>query len=121
MRIQPFLRDLRALLASPDAWHPLACVNVRGRILGEFEQEPPSEVRMVPTESVAVAWNLPCAITHVLRCWEDAGRIGEPPAAYALRIAVENELGGAINTTEHRVALAALDAALARFAQTEAA
>lgn len=123
-----FLRDLRDLLASPTSWHPNACVNARGRMLGEYEQLAPTAFRMVPTDAIPCAWCLPYAITYLLQAWEEEGRFFDPPLQrIGLRYSVTALLAEAAGVadlaqvTEHGAALRALDAAIGQCALTRVA
>lgn len=128
MKTIAFLLDLRALLRSPASWHPLACANCRGRILGEYEQLAPTPTREVPTESVPAAWNLPCAITYLLQVWEAEGRFADPVVErLATRDAVWAVLTEAAGVpdlwfiTEHAAARRAIAGALDGAVQTRGA
>lgn len=128
MNVATFLMDLRALLSPTDAWHPLACANKRGRVLGEFEQGTPASMTMICTERQPVRWNLPCAVTFLLLEWERAGRF--PDVALdrqAMRVAAGTALDRAAVAlgwpvdlwciTRHADALAVIDTALAGYVQ----
>ncbi len=123
--VQPFLYALRDLLRAESAWHPLACANREGRILGEFEQDAPTALHMVPSDSVPAAWNLPCAITYLLRVWELEGAFRDVPVEKTtLRHAVTGLLCRALRTedlwliTDHGTALRGIESVLGQFAET---
>jgi hypothetical protein len=122
IELATFLTQLRAILADPTCWHPVGCANERGRILGEYEQSVPYGLPGAPIENIPVAWNLRCAITYLLQWWEFEGRFLDVPVQKtALRYAAYGVLGDALETQEHHVALAAIDAVLAEFAEASAA
>jgi hypothetical protein len=135
-----FLQELRTLLTPASAWHPLACANAEGVLLGEFEQCAVGEGRLwgdrgprnwAPTYYVPVRWNLPCAIRFLLDQWEDERRFNPPgvrggyygTAKQKLRESVIAALAPQCprhdlwNVTEHHRALVILDTAIARQAE----
>lgn len=122
MMLLAFLRDLRDLLASPNAWHPGACANREGFQLGEFEQDYPGE--RTPTWHVPTAWNLPCAIRYLTLAWAHEGRFADPiidkecvrQGAW-LVLCTHGAVADLWAIREHRHALAAIDGALGQFAE----
>jgi hypothetical protein len=130
MNAIPFLRDLRALLTPSTAWHPLACANREGFVLGEYAQSIPGRTPGTydgPTWNIPVRWNLPCAITFLLGAWANAGHFADVPVdRTAMKLAVygllEAEARGDLwLVRDHGQALAAIDGVLASFADRSAA
>lgn len=119
MNVQPFLHELRAMLANAKTWHPSACANREGYVLGEFQQSATGATWDIP-----VAWNLPCAIRFLTNEWKRAGRLRDTwgdmqavkmyQAAYTL---LAHEVGDIDLwlVTDHAQALAAIAGALRTF------
>lgn len=125
-----FLRELRALIASPDAWHPLSCANAEGVVLGEYQQASADQHgnHDGPTANVPVRWNLPCAVRYLLDTWENCRRFNPPGVRGGYYPVAKQKLREAViaalapqcpahdpgNVTEHAVALRIIDTAIAR-------
>jgi hypothetical protein len=123
-----FLRELRTLLTPASAWHPLACANAEGVVLGEFQQASSDAHgnHDGPTWNVPVRWNLPCAIRYQLDTWENCRRFNPPGVRGGYYGAAKQKLRESViaalapqcpahdlwNVTEHQRALAILDTAI---------
>lgn len=117
--VADFLRDVRALVADPAAWHPThCCANAEGFTLPEFAMQHPRHGGA--SWHMPARFNLVCALRYVLMTWDADRRWREPAVVTRIRTYQDAAIrichGGCVEMLEHlhehADALAAIDRAL---------